>query len=107
MASATASTSLVPVQPVFTESERLALAGFLAGYRGLTREASTLDLAAVHQLVPLPFSAALAVPRSATEAIARRCPGSDRDPPIWRGRCAPGAMATLLPDGMICALGAS
>ena len=38
------STSLVPVQPVFTESERLALAGFLAGYRGLTREAYTLDL---------------------------------------------------------------
>jgi hypothetical protein len=32
------------IQPVFTESERLALAGFLAGYRGLTREAYTLDL---------------------------------------------------------------
>jgi hypothetical protein len=38
------STSLVPVQPAFTESERLALAGFLAGYRGLTREAYALDL---------------------------------------------------------------
>jgi hypothetical protein len=33
-----------PVQPAFTESERLAFAGFLAGYRGLTREACTLDL---------------------------------------------------------------
>jgi acetyl esterase/lipase len=44
MAAATTSTSLVPVQPVFTQSERLALAGFLAGYRGLTREAYTLDL---------------------------------------------------------------
>ena len=44
MAAATASTSLTPVQPVFTESERLALAGFLAGYRGLTRESYTLDL---------------------------------------------------------------
>jgi hypothetical protein len=44
MAAATASASLVPVKPVFTESERLALAGFLAGYRGLTREAYTLDL---------------------------------------------------------------
>jgi hypothetical protein len=41
---ATASTALVPVQPVFAESERLALAGYLAGYRGLTREAYTLDL---------------------------------------------------------------
>jgi hypothetical protein len=29
---------------MFTEAERLALAGFLAGYRGLTREAYTLDL---------------------------------------------------------------
>jgi integrase/recombinase XerD len=38
------SSSLAPVQPVFTDAERLALAGFLAGYRGLTREACTLDL---------------------------------------------------------------
>ena len=38
------STALVTAQPLFTESEPLALAGFLAGYRGLTREAYTLDL---------------------------------------------------------------
>src|ERR1700722_12610585 len=38
------SAALVPVQPVFSDAERLALAGFLAGYRGLTREAYTLDL---------------------------------------------------------------
>jgi integrase/recombinase XerD len=44
MAATTSSTSLVPVQPVFTDSERLALAGFLAGYLALTREAYTLDL---------------------------------------------------------------
>jgi len=45
MAAATdATSSLVPIQPVFTDAERLALAGFLAGYRGLTREAYTLDL---------------------------------------------------------------
>jgi site-specific recombinase XerD len=36
--------ALVTIQPVFTESERLALARFLAGYRGPTREAYTLDL---------------------------------------------------------------
>jgi hypothetical protein len=41
MAAAIASTSLVPVQPAFTDAERLALAGYLAGYRGLTREAYT------------------------------------------------------------------
>jgi len=44
MAAARSSTALVPVQPVFTDAERLALAGYLAGYRGLTREAYTLDL---------------------------------------------------------------
>jgi integrase/recombinase XerD len=40
----TASTALATIQPAFTDTERLALAGFLAGYRGLTREAYTLDL---------------------------------------------------------------
>jgi integrase/recombinase XerD len=38
------STALVTIQPVFTESGRLALAGLLARYRGLTREAYTPDL---------------------------------------------------------------
>ena len=36
--------ALVPAAPVFTSTERLALAGFLAGYSGLTREAYELDL---------------------------------------------------------------
>jgi integrase/recombinase XerD len=30
---------LVSVDPLFTEAERIALAGFLAGYGGLTRDA--------------------------------------------------------------------
>ena len=38
------SVALVPMQPAFTNSERRALAGFLAGYRGLTRDAYALDL---------------------------------------------------------------
>jgi hypothetical protein len=37
-------TALVPLQPAFSGAGRLALAGFLAGYRGLTREAYALDL---------------------------------------------------------------
>jgi len=44
MTATTHSTALAPIQPSFTAAERLALAGFLAGYRGLTREAYTLDL---------------------------------------------------------------
>jgi len=44
MTATTPTAALVTVQPVLTESGRLALARFLAGYRGLTREACTLDL---------------------------------------------------------------
>ena len=40
----TISPSAVAVTTVFTEPERLALAGFLAGYSGQTRDAYTLDL---------------------------------------------------------------
>jgi integrase/recombinase XerD len=44
MTTTTASAALIPAAPVFTNTERLALAGFLAGYRGLTRQAYELDL---------------------------------------------------------------
>ena len=42
----TSPAATVPAVPdlVFTDQERLALAGFLAGHRGLTREAYALDL---------------------------------------------------------------
>ena len=43
MTYATPTVPAVP-DPVFTDPERLALAGFLAGYRGLTRDAYALDL---------------------------------------------------------------
>ena len=38
MTATTSSTALATIQPAFTDAERLALAGFLPGYRGLTRE---------------------------------------------------------------------
>ena len=38
------SSVIAVAEPVFTNAERLALAGFLAGYTGLTREAYALDL---------------------------------------------------------------
>jgi heme-degrading monooxygenase HmoA len=44
MTIAAPSTAFVMIQSAFTDAERLALAGFLAGYRGLTREAYALDL---------------------------------------------------------------
>jgi integrase/recombinase XerD len=44
MTTTTASAALVPAVPVFTSTGRPTLAGFLAGYSGLTREACELDL---------------------------------------------------------------
>ena len=44
MTTAALSTGLTTIQPAFTGAERLALAGFLAGYRGLTGEGYALDL---------------------------------------------------------------
>ena len=44
MTTTTPSTVLVTIQPAFTDAQRLAFAGYLAGYRGPTREAYGLDL---------------------------------------------------------------
>jgi integrase/recombinase XerD len=65
------STALVTIQPAFTESERLALAGFLAGYRGLTREAYTLDLRQYSSWCRARSLALFAVRRADIETFAR------------------------------------
>ena len=45
MTTTTSTSTLIAVaEPVFSNLERLALAGFLADYTGLTREAYALDL---------------------------------------------------------------
>ena len=44
MTPTTPSTAVAVPELVFTDPERLALASFLAGYRGLTRDAYGLDL---------------------------------------------------------------
>jgi hypothetical protein len=50
--SAVSGAVLAPVDgPLFSQEEQAALAGFLAGYSGLTRDAYTLDPADVHRLV--------------------------------------------------------
>ncbi|MGH9137137.1 MAG: tyrosine-type recombinase/integrase [Acidimicrobiales bacterium] len=42
--SSSPTTAIAVVDPAFTDAERYALAAFLAGYRGLTRDAYALDL---------------------------------------------------------------
>jgi integrase/recombinase XerD len=71
MTTAAASTALVTIQPVFTDPERLALAGFLAGCRGLTREAYTLDLRQFTAWCRTRSLALFAVRRADIESFAR------------------------------------
>jgi integrase/recombinase XerD len=63
--------ALVPIQPVLTDAERLALAGFLAGYRGLTREAYSLDLRQFTTWCRARSMALFSVRRANIESFAR------------------------------------
>jgi integrase/recombinase XerD len=65
------STALITIQPAFTDAERLALAGFLAGYRGLTREAYALDLRQFTAWCRARSLALFAVRRAEIESSAR------------------------------------
>jgi integrase/recombinase XerD len=71
MTTAATSTALVPIQPAFTDPERLALAGFLAGYRRLTREAYALDLRQFTTWCRTRSLALFAVRRADIECFAR------------------------------------
>jgi site-specific recombinase XerD len=65
------SAALATIQPVFTDAERVALAGFLAGYRGLTREAYALDLRQFTSWCRARSLALFAVRRADIEGFAR------------------------------------
>jgi integrase/recombinase XerD len=71
MTTATPSTALATIQPAFTDPERLALAGFLAGFRGLTREAYALDLRQFTSWCRTRSLALFAVRRADIETFAR------------------------------------
>ena len=71
MTTAAPSTALATIQPAFTDPERLALAGFLAGYRGLTREAYALDLRQFTTWCRTHSVALFAVRRADIEGFAR------------------------------------
>jgi integrase/recombinase XerD len=71
MTTAAPSTTLATIQPAFTDAERLALAGYLAGYRGLTREAYALDLRQFTTWCRTRSLALFAVRRADIESFAR------------------------------------
>jgi len=89
MTTAAPSTALATIQPAFTDAERLALAGFLAGYRGLTRELMRWTCASSPPdavLAPCCCSP-LAAPTS-SPSLATWKPGAERAPPS-PGGCVP------------------
>ena len=71
MTTAAPSTALATIQPAFTDAERLARAGFQAGFRGLTRDAYTLDLRQFTSWCRTRSVALLAVRRADIESFAR------------------------------------
>ena len=81
MTTAAPSTPLATIQPAFTDTERLALAGFLAGYRGLTREAYALDLRQFTSWCRARSLALFSVRRADIESFARDLEARGRAPP--------------------------
>jgi hypothetical protein len=78
MTTAVPSAVLATIQPVFTDAERVALAGFLAGYRGLTREAYALDLRQFASWCHSRSLALFAVRRADIEGFARELEATGR-----------------------------
>ena len=92
MTAMTSSTALVTIQPAFTNPERLALTGYLAGYRGLTREAYALDLRQFTTWCRARSLPLFAVRRADIEGFARdlEAPGRARATLTWRLRTIAG-----------------
>ena len=92
----TTSAALVPIQPAFTDAERLALAGFLAGYRGLTREAYALDLRQFASWCRARSLALFAVRRADIEGFAGTWKPGAGPGPRSPGGCppSPGSIST-------------
>ena len=91
---ARATTALVPLQPAFSDAERLALAGFLAGYRGLTREAYTLDLRQFTTWCRARSLSLFAVRRADIEGFARDLEARGRARATVTHGCAPSPGST-------------
>ena len=89
MTTTTTSSALVPARLVFTEPERLALAGFLAGYSGLTREAYALDLRQFAAWCHRHHRALFAARRADIECFGRDLEAAGRARATVTAGCAP------------------
>ena len=98
MTATTSSTALATIQPAFTDAERLALAGFLAGYRGLTREAYTLDLRQFTSWCRARSLPLFSVRRADIETFARELEARGRARATVTRRRAPSRGSTSTPS---------
>jgi hypothetical protein len=98
MTTAAPSTALATIQPAFADAERLALAGFLAGYRGLTRDAYTLDLRQFTAWCRARSLNLFAVRRSDIEGFAESWKPGAGPPRPSPGGCAPSPGSTNTPS---------
>jgi hypothetical protein len=98
MTTAAPSTALATIQPAFTDPERLALAGFLAGYRGLTREAYALDLRQFATWCRTRSLPLFAVRRADIEGFARDLEPKGAPAPPSPGGCPPSPGSTDTPS---------
>ena len=96
MTTAAPSTALATIQPAFTDPERLALAGYLAGYRGLTRDAYALDLRQFATWCRARRLGLFAIRRADIESFARDLEARGRPAPRSPAGCAllPGSTST-------------
>ena len=81
MTAAAPSAALATIQPAFTGAGRFALAGFLAWYRGLTRDACALDLRQFASWCRARPVALFAVRRAGIEGFARDLEAGGRPAP--------------------------
>lgn len=88
MTTAAPSTALATIQPAFTDAERLALAGFLAGYRGLTRDAYALDLRQFTIWCRARSLPLFSVRRADIEGFARDLEARGREAATYRTGCS-------------------
>ncbi len=96
--STSTATAVAVVEPVFTELEGLALAGFLAGYTGLTREAYALDLRQYASWCQQRHVRLFQARRADIECFARDLEARGRARPLSPGGCAPSPGSTGTPS---------
>ena len=92
------STALATRDELFSDGEQLALAGFLAGYSGLTRDAYTLDLRQYVAWCTEHRVAVFGARRADIECFARHLESwAEPRPPSLAG-CAPWPASTATPN---------